>query len=310
MKNLPLLFFSRTLAGFTGGNISIAMSCIADLSDERAKAKNFGLIGMAFGLGFMLGPFIGGKLADSSIVSWFNFSTPFWFAAALSAFNILLVVWRFRETLAVKIHRQLSLLTGFRNIGRAFQLGNLRTMFLVIFLFTLGFSFFTQFFQVYLVEKFHFTQSDIGNVFGYTGIWIAFTQGFITRVLSHKIQPAQVLKFSIFGLGLSLFALLLPDKPVWLFFILPFVALTNGLTQPNSTAVVSNLSARDSQGEILGIQQSIQSLGIALPAVISGFIFSINPNLPNLVGGSLMLAAWLIFLIFFKTKKAEVFHEV
>ena len=90
-QNIYLLFFSRLLDGFTGGNISIALSAISDSSDEKSKAKNFGIVGAAFGLGFILGPYIGGKLADPGIVSWFNASTPFWFAAILTAVNLLFV---------------------------------------------------------------------------------------------------------------------------------------------------------------------------------------------------------------------------
>ena len=81
--NIPLLFASRILDGFTGGNISVAQAAIADISTAKNRARNFGLIGMAFGLGFILGPYVGGKLADPSVISWFNAQTPFYFTAAL-----------------------------------------------------------------------------------------------------------------------------------------------------------------------------------------------------------------------------------
>jgi DHA1 family tetracycline resistance protein-like MFS transporter len=96
--SIMILLISRILDGFTGGNISTAMSSIADMSSAQDKAKNFGLIGMAFGFGFIVGPSIGGLLADSSIVSWFTFQTPFWFAAALSAFTVIFTIFRFDET--------------------------------------------------------------------------------------------------------------------------------------------------------------------------------------------------------------------
>jgi len=83
-NHLWLLFLSRTLDGFTGGNLSIANSSIADMNAGQKSAKNFGLIGMAFGFGFIVGPFLGGILSDPHLVSWFNHATPFWFAAILS----------------------------------------------------------------------------------------------------------------------------------------------------------------------------------------------------------------------------------
>ncbi len=101
-KMIWVLFAARIFDGFTGGNISIALSAIADISTEETKTRNFGMVGAAFGLGFILGPYIGGKLCDPSIVSWFNDATPFWFAAALSMFNVLLVILNFPETFPKK----------------------------------------------------------------------------------------------------------------------------------------------------------------------------------------------------------------
>ena len=183
-KNLWLLFVSRALDGFTGGNISIVTSAIADVSDEKTRTKNFGLIGVAFALGFIIGPYIGGSLSHSSTFTWFNYSTPFFASASLTLLNIILVLIRFPETTTVRAQRPISIFTGFRNIARVFQLTNMRTMFTVIFFLTFGFSFFTQFFQVFLIQKFSFSTKMIGNLFAYMGIWIALSQGGIARPLA------------------------------------------------------------------------------------------------------------------------------
>ena len=310
MHNLNLLFVSRIIAGFTGGNISIAMSAIADLSDEKSKAKNFGLLGLAFGLGFILGPFIGGKLADPSLVSWFNYATPLWFAAILAAINILMVQFNFTETLTTRIHSRISVTSGLKNVYKAFTLPNLRVMFIVVFLLTIGFNFFTQFIQVFLIEKFGFNQSGIGTFFAYTGLWIAFTQGIITRLVSRRFQPKKVLPFSVMLLSLVFPLRIVPEDSSYLYLINPFIAIFWGLTFPNYTAIVSSLSARDSQGEILGINQSIQSLGMAIPPIIAGFIVSVHLYLPILAASALIFLAWLVFVLFFKEKEKEVFHEV
>ncbi|HLC50237.1 MAG TPA: MFS transporter [Candidatus Nanoarchaeia archaeon] len=309
-QNLLLLFVSRIIGGFSGGNLSIVMSSIADLSDEKSKAKNFGLVGMAFGLGFIFGPFIGGKLADPTLVSWFNYATPLWFAAILSLFNMLMVANYFKETSTTRLDTKISMLTGFRNIQKAFTIKNLRVIFIIVFLITLGFNFFTQFFQVLLIEKFSFNQSDIGNLFAFVGIWIAFSQGVLTRVLSKKFSPKQILPFSILFLAISLPLLLLPSKLFYLYAANAVIAIFAGLTFPNYTAIVSGLSAKDSQGEILGINQSIQAIGIAIPPIVAGFIVSIHLYLPIIVSAALMFIAWLVFVMFFKEKEKEVFHEV
>ncbi|MEK6943269.1 MAG: MFS transporter [Nanoarchaeota archaeon] len=308
--NLFLLFASRIIGGFAGGNLSIVMSSIADLSDEKSKAKNFGLVGMAFGLGFIFGPFIGGKLADPTLVSWFNYATPLWFASLLALFNMLMVANYFKETSTTRIHTKISMLTGFRNIRKAFTIRNLRVIFIIVFLITLGFNFFTQFFQVLLIEKFSFNQSDIGTLFAFVGIWIAFSQGFLTRVLSKRFSPKQILPFSILLLAISLPLLLIPTKLFYLYAVNAVIAIFAGLTFPNYTAIVSGLGAKDSQGEILGINQSIQALGISIPPIVAGFIVSIHLYLPIIVSAALMFIAWLVFVMFFKEQERKIFHEV
>jgi len=86
-KSIPLLFFARILDGISGGNISVAQAVIGDVSNAKNRAKNFGLVGVSIGIGFILGPFIGGKLSDPAVISWFDAATPFWFAAFLSIIN-------------------------------------------------------------------------------------------------------------------------------------------------------------------------------------------------------------------------------
>lgn len=302
-KDINLLFLGRIIDGLTGGNIAIAQSTIADISDEKNKAKNFGFIGMAFGLGFILGPYIGGKLSDPSLVSWFTYATPFYLAMILSLLNILLVILRFPETLAVKKQIKISLLTGVRNLKKAFTKKELKVMFLVGFLLAIGFNFFTQFFQVLLIGKFKFTQSNIGDFFAYMGLWIAITQGLILRPLSNKFRPERIMKYSIILLALSFPFLLLPDKALWLYVIVPFIAIFQGLTQPNTTTVVSNLASVKDQGEILGINQSVQSMAQAIPAIIAGFITSININLPTILAAITTIIAWLIFRFVFLKKE-------
>ena len=309
-NDIWLLLFSRALAGFTGGNISIAFSAIADMSDEKSKAANFGLIGMAFGFGFIIGPFIGGKLADSSLVSWFDFATPFWFAALLSMLNILFVIKLFRETSSIRVNSKISLLTGVKNIQKAFSLPGLKVIFIVIFLITFGFTFFTQFFSVYLIERFGFTQGQIGDFFAYIGIWIAIAQGVVMRPVSSRFSPESILRFSILALSVILLLMLIPDNPFYFYLMVPFMAIVNGLTFPTYTAIVSNLSGKESQGEIMGINQSIQSLGMAIPPLIEGVIAAMDITFPILAASAITFIAWLVFALYFKGKKKQVFHEV
>lgn len=299
-QNIWLLFLGRTIAGFTGGNIAIAQSAIADISDETNKARNFGLIGMAFGLGFVFGPYIGGKLSDPSIVSWFSFDTPFWLAVILTSINLLLVYTLYPETLKNPKKGKIDLFAGIKNIRKSFAIKEMRTIFIIAFLLTIGFNFFTQFFQVFLIGKFNFGQSQIGDLFAYMGLWIAVAQGAFLRPLSKKFSPTDILSIAIVLLAVTFPLLLLPNKAFWIYVIIPFIAVFQGLIQPNITATVSNLSPRDQQGEILGINQSIASLAQAIPPIIAGFLTSVNLNLPTLFAAGTTAVAWLVFMMFFR----------
>lgn len=298
LKNLPLLFISRAIPGFTGGNISIVYSSISDLTvqDPESRPKYFGLVGMAFGLGFILGPAIGGVLADNSVLSWFDHSTPFWFTAGLTAFNLLLL-WRvFPETLTKRHMRPVNLLSGFSNIRKAFVSPNLRGIFQVSLLISLGFSFFTQFFSVYLMQRFQMSEKDIGLVFGWVGIWLVFTQGVTVRQLSGKVSPQRVLRFSILLLSLVIPLVLLPDSPWNVMWVNPFIATFQGITAPNLTTVVSAQASAQEQGEILGINQSMISVGQVVPPLIAGYLNSLNGAFPILAGGITIFLGWVAYI--------------
>ncbi len=312
LHHLPLLFIGRILDGFMGGSLSIVLSAVADVSENaKIKTKNFGLIGMAFGLGFILGPFLGGKLADPRVFPWFTFATPFLAAAGLAAINILLCLWIFRETLHTRIHTPLSPLTGLRNIAKAFSMPHVRTMFLVAFIMALGFNFFAQFFQLFLIQKFQFEQGDIGELFAYVGLWIAITQGFLTPMLVKYFSTKTIFLWTSLLLGLSFPLLLTPSTTLGLYLIIPLIAIFQGLSQPTSTTIISDLSARDSQGEIMGINQSVQAMAMALPPLLGGVLAGVHFTLPIFGAAIATLLAWVLFLVFFyRRPSGGLFHEV
>ena len=302
-KLIGMLFIARILPGFMGGNIAIVLAALADISAPKDRAKNFGLVGMAFGLGFILGPFIGGVLAQpTEWFPWFNYATPLWFTALLAAVNFYYVAKQFPETFKPAGNTKPSIWMGFQNLKKAFKLVEMRIILLTIFLQTFGFSFFMQFFQVYLIKQFDFSQKEIGMFFGYIGLWIAFTQGVITRLASKKFLPHKILSVSLIGMSMALFAILLPSEWKWMLLVHPFLAIAQGLTQPNITSIVSQLSPKETQGEILGIQQSVQSVAFAVPPLIAGVIVTLDVRLPIMAAGVMTLLAWMVFIAFFKPK--------
>lgn len=302
---LWLLFIARAIPGFMGGNISIVTAALADISKPEEKAKNFGLIGMAFGLGFILGPFLGGILSSKDISPWFDYSTPLWFTSLLTLVNIYYVQKQFPETFKPSQPGKVTLLAGFHNLRKAFGLLNMRVILLTIFLQAFGFSFFMQFNQVYLIKKFQFDEKSIGMMFGYIGLWIAITQGLIVRKVTGRMAPVKILRLSLAGLSVAILVMLLPDQWWLLLLINPFIAIFQGLTQPNQTSIVSALASKETQGEILGIQQSIASIAFTIPPLIAGVIVSVDFRLPIIAAALCTFLAWMNFYFRFKPAPAE-----
>jgi len=298
LPHLPLAFLSRIIMGGFSGSLAVTQSAIADLSDEKSRAKNFGLIGAAFGASLFIGPALGGFLSDPAIHPWFNYATPFWLASLLTALNFGQVAWQFSETLPTekRRHENFHMLIGPINIINAFQDAVRRAIFLVVFFLGFGFNFFTQFFQVYLIDKFAATPSQLGMVYSYIGICSILTQLVIVPTVSKRFRPAQVLTVSLLLLA-SIFPLLLlvPTFPL-LFAVIIFIPLFNGLSNPNLTAVISSLGGSENQGEILGINQSVQAMTQFLPPLIGGFIVGHHFTLPNWITAASILIAWVLFI--------------
>ena len=310
MGNVPMLYIGRMIAGFTGGNLATAYSAIADVSDEKSKTKNFGLVGMAYGVGFIIGPYLGGVLSDPTVVPWFNFSTPFFAAALLALINIFMVYYRFEETLKTRVSTPVSPWMGFANLKKAAALPKLRTMFIVIFLYMFGYTMYTQFLSVYLIERFAFSTSHIGDIYAFIGLCIALTQGLVTRPVSKWFTSEQVLQVSFLGLSIAVGAVLFATDASHVYFFIPFVALFAGLTYPNTTTIVSNLTGRESQGEIMGISQSVQAAAQAIPPIIAGVIISIGVTLPILCASAIIFLSWVGFMLAMHYRQRAKFHEV
>ena len=304
-KNIPLLFFSRIMDGVTGGNISVAQAVIADISTPKTRAKNFALVGMAFGLGFILGPFIGGKLSDQNLVSWFNAATPFYFTAILSLINMLSVLKFLPETLKSSSNKRIDITKPFLNITKAFTIFGLRSVMPSTFLFNAGFTFFTSFFAITLAKKYGFTQGGIGNFFAYIGIMIFLAQGVLVRRLSGKIDDYKVLRFSMFGTGLCLLVIhFIPATHTNLLYLVPpFLASFNAMTFAFNASIVTRITPSNIHAESLGINASIMALGQAIPAIIAGYIAVVDPYLPIVVGSSTIIFGGLLFWILFKPKQ-------
>jgi DHA1 family tetracycline resistance protein-like MFS transporter len=293
-KSVVLIFISQSIDGFTGGNQSIVQSSVADISDEETKTKNFGFIGMAFGLGFILGPFIGGTLSNSHLVSWFNYSTPFFAASIFALINILLVLLVYEETAILKKNKKQSYFRSISNLLGVFGNRRLGLLFTYIFLYYLGFNFFTEFFPAYLVGQFKFGSKEIGYFFAFVGIWLGFAQGVIVHQWLHKAQPKKLVLILLPVLAGSLLLLLLPREVLWLGAFAIITAITQGILMPNTMAIISNSVSPFEQGKYLGINNSLFAASTVIPPLIAGYLTSIDIKLPTIVAAILIVVAWIV----------------
>lgn len=299
IASLPLLFISRMVAGLAGANFSIAQASIADVTEPKDRAKNFGLIGAAFGLGFIIGPILGGFIAHATG----NASAPFWVAGALGMVNVLSISLFLPETHVVRegIRKKFTLLLGIRNIVTAFRDVDTRFVYGASFLYQAGFAFFTSFVGVLLVGKFGFSEASIGTFFSAVGICIVFTQVVLLRILTARFNERKILRISL--LALMLIIAIYPFSPniYFLYMLVPLVAVSNGLSMANMNALVSKGVSKEKQGAALGINGSLMALAQGVVPLIAGIGSGVlGLQSPFVAGGLLVLCAWYMLFILHK----------
>lgn len=296
-KNIPLIFISRILDGATGGNISVAQAALADLTKPEERSKVFGIVGATFGLGFILGPFIGGVLSDPNTVPWFSVATPFIFAGILAISNLTLLHFFFKETIKTKRESaRIDFLASIKNIVNAKGYAEIRGLFLTTFFFNTGFSFFTSFFNVFLVERFGFTASNIGNFFAYSGLWMIVTQTLILRFFVKRWSPAQLLRWSYFGVAAGILLYLVPEGVYGLLAVVPLLSIPNGLQFANFSALLTSRTDERVRGEVLGISSSMGSLAQSIGPVLAGTVAAVaGAWLPIAVSASLIALTGVVF---------------
>ncbi len=289
--SLVVILVSRFIGGIAAANFSIAQASIADISTPENRAKNFGLIGAAFGIGFVVGPALGGYIAhifDSA-------ASPFWVASILGVINIISVYFFLPETNTIRSTtiKRLSFTKAFTNIKIAFTDPTFSPIYKVNFFYFVGFAFFTSFSGLYLVYKFNLGEAQLGNYFAAIGIWIIITQLFILRIISTKRVPLQILRISM--LVISITIALTPFMPTLFlqYVLLPLIAIPQGLSMANLTALLSSSVPKEKQGLALGINGSLSALSQGITPLLGGILGGLlGVGIPFIVGGLCIFYAW------------------
>lgn len=297
--NFLLMFIARGIDGFTGGNIAIAQTIISDVSSEKNLARNFGLIGAAIGLGFVMGPVVGGFLSDQTLCRWFNPTLPFFVAALLSLANLVVLYFKLPETLQVPIVTRIKLTQPLINIANLFKFPQIKPALFSLFFLNAGFACFTTFWGIVLAEKLHFSSLQIGKFFAYLGVMIILAQGLLVRRLSGVIAEHKVMRISLLGVGLSLgaFYVAVLQQSLSIYVLVPLLAIFMALSKAFSSALLAKNSPHELKGVVMGINSSSNALAQAIPAVISGYLASVYATLPILLGAGLVIIGWAIFVL-------------
>jgi multidrug resistance protein len=270
-NSILMLFAARILDGLTGGNISVAQAMISDISSPKERAKNFGILGSAFGFGFVIGPAIGGLL------SRFGLKVPFFFAAGIAVIGVLLTLFFLKETNQNKADKETqshqftfkSLYTVLKKpvIGTAIFTGFLLTM--AQFTMLIGF-------QTFSVDQLKLSPTQIGlfyGGFGISGILMQMAVPAVKKIVSS--QAVILLISTLFCLGMMILAGFATGL---MFFAIAIgvYGLFNGLRNPMLNAIIADYNDDNERGEVMGINQSYASIGQTIGPVTAGLITAIS----------------------------------
>jgi MFS transporter, DHA1 family, tetracycline resistance protein len=285
--SLAFLFIARIVGGIAGAHIPTAQAYIADVTTPENRAKGMGMVGAAFGLGFIFGPAIGG------ILTRFGPATPMWCASALCLANFVAALFWLPESRTVgAATKNLGRLEAFRHAARNPTLLLLLSLFFMV---TLAFSGFEATFAIFSEAKFGFTASTIGFVFAFIGVVLALVQGVLVGKAVKILGERRLIPMAIFaialGVGLVPFAWSVPA----LLGALAVLALGMGFNNPSLTSMVSRLSDPDDQGGILGLASSLSSLGRVLGPAWGGYLYdAYGMTTPYVSAAVLMLIAFAV----------------
>ncbi|HEY3103263.1 MAG TPA: MFS transporter [Pyrinomonadaceae bacterium] len=272
---LWMLFLGRIIDGISGGNISTAQAYIADVTTKEDRAKGMGLIGAAFGLGFVFGPAIGG------ILSRWGINVPFLFASGLALANAVLLYFTLPETITPDHPARVSAATGrsWRRLISSLQNPRLALVLAIYFLSIVAFSIMTASFSLFLMFRFGYDAFHNGWVFAFVGIISAIVQGaLIGKLVKRFGEPALVITGSLLFTA-SLFASPFIGPTIGVIGILLTGALSaigNALNAPTLTSLASKSVDEKEQGAIMGVAQSVASLARAVgPSIAAFLIYSV-----------------------------------
>jgi MFS transporter, DHA1 family, tetracycline resistance protein len=303
-KTLALLFAARILDGVTGGNLSIAQAYISDVTDSKNRARSLGMIGAAFGLGFIIGPATGGFLSQ-----W-GYNVPAYSAAGLATLNLILVYFWLPESLSIerRIEIQSSPKTSFtlRAMLEALQRPYVGNLLHTRFFYGLAFSLFQTIFALYMEYKFNFQAKGTGYILAYVGILSVIVQGFVIGRLAKHFSENRLILIGTVIMAASLAGwAFVPSIPA-LMVILIFTAFSGGVLNTMINSALTKSVLPEEVGGALGLAASLESFTRVISPALGGWALEkLGTWAPGLVGAVIMAwLAWYVWRYIYPATKA------
>ena len=304
--SLWFLIVSRIFAGIGSANISAAQAYISDITEPKDRAKNMGLIGAAFGLGFIFGPPVGGFLKSMSGAG--SVTLVGYFAASLCAFNWLLAYAFLPESMTEKQAHKKFRLKPISDLLVELKKPVIRELFIVNFLFITSFAMMQVTLAILWIEHYLLNEKQVGFVFMFMGLSSAIVQGGLVGVLNKRFGEKQLLIMGAISMAIGLMSI--PFVPVDYFLVqlvsIIFIAFANGCITPAISSLISQTAGKFEQGQVLGMNQSFGSLARVIGPILGGVLYDLHFGLPYVGGACIMVLTYFFvkILVFQKLKVA------
>ncbi len=300
--SIAWLFVARMFGGVATANIGTASAYIADITSPKDRAKGMGMIGMAFGVGFVLGPGFGGVLAQIP-VNGRHGPWALFVAAMLSTVNFVWIVLGLVESLPKEKRKPSTRRLAPIDIKSTFDVlsdSSIARAVLANFVLILVFSGMEQTMRYFNADGFGMSLAATGGMLVLVGVTGAAVQGGLVRRLSGRVEDAKMLRWGLFFQALAFGGIAAaPNVGEWLLYVACVIlALGNGLTQPSVSAFVSKRAKEGAQGATLGVTQSISSLARVLGPALAGYLYGsvLGMRSPFVLGLVGMLLALIVAL--------------
>jgi len=288
---LWMLFASRIIDGLTGGNLSIAQAYITDVTDAKSRAKGLGLIGAAFGVGFIIGPVAGGLLSQ-----W-GYAVPAFVAAALSFFNLILIYAWLPESLTAEARAKMPTTRPAVSLGAliaALKRPFSGSLLISRFVFGVAFAILQTIFSLYALLKFNLGARDTGLVLAYIGVLSVISQGFLVGKITAKYREDVLIVASVGVMALTLLGWAFAPTLLVLLLILAPNAIAGGLLNTLLSSTLTKAVDPSDVGGILGLSTAIESSTRIIAPALGGFLLQqVGTWAPGLAGAILMLGLFV-----------------